>query len=150
MMARVDLVHVPYRASAAALTDLITGQVQARFDNLPTSIEYIKADRLLGLAVTSATRSEFLPSTPTIGEFVPGYDASAVAGIGAPKGTPSEIIDRLNREINAAIAVPKIKARLTDLGATPVTLTPADYGRFNAAEVEKWGKVVKFSGAKAE
>jgi tripartite-type tricarboxylate transporter receptor subunit TctC len=150
MMADVNLVHVPYRGTAPALTDLMSGQVQAIFDNMATSIEYIRNGRLRALAVTTAARSELLPDLPTIGDFVPGYEASAVAGIAAPKRTPVEIVDRLNREINAALADPKVKARLSDLGGTVLALSPADYGKLNAAEIEKWAKVVKFANIKPE
>jgi tripartite-type tricarboxylate transporter receptor subunit TctC len=141
---------LPYRGTAPALTDLISGQVQAIFDNMTTSIEYVRDGKLRALAVTTAVRSELLPEIPTVGDFLPGYEGSAVAGIGAPKNTPAEIIDKLNREINAAIADSKIKARLADLGGSVLPLSPADYGKLNAAEVEKWAKVVKFSGAKAD
>jgi tripartite-type tricarboxylate transporter receptor subunit TctC len=150
MMVGVNLVHVPYRGTAPALTDLISGQVQAIFDNLPTSLEYIKAGTLHALAVTSATRSQLLPDIPTVSDFLPGYEAIAMNGIGAPKDTPSEIVGKLNREINAGLADPKIKARLAELGGVVHALAPADYGKINAAEIEKWAKVVKFSGAKAE
>jgi tripartite-type tricarboxylate transporter receptor subunit TctC len=150
MMADVNLVHVPYRGTAPALTDLISGQVQAIFDNMATSIEYIRNGRLRALAVTTAARSELLPDVPTVGEFVPGYEASAVAGIAAPKRTPAEIVDRLNREINAALADPKVKARLADFGGTVLALSPGDYGKLNAAEIEKWAKVVKFANIKPE
>jgi tripartite-type tricarboxylate transporter receptor subunit TctC len=150
MMADVNLVHVPCRGTAPALTDLMSGQVQAIFDNMATSIEYIRSGRLRALAVTTAARSELLPDLPTIGDFVPGYEASAVAGIAAPKRTPTEIVDRLNREINAALDDPKVKARLADLGGTVLALSPADYGKLNAAEIEKWAKVVKFANIKPE
>jgi tripartite-type tricarboxylate transporter receptor subunit TctC len=150
MMAGVDLVHVPYRGSAPALTDMLAGQVQVMFDNLPTSIEHIRAGKLRPLAVTGATRSELLPDVPTLADFVPGYESSAWYGVGAPKGTPAEIVDRLNREINAALADPKAKARIAEMGATLITGSPADFGKLVADETEKWGKVVKFAGAKAE
>jgi tripartite-type tricarboxylate transporter receptor subunit TctC len=150
MMADVNLVHVPYRGTAPALTDLISGQVQAIFDNMATSIEYIRNGRLRALAVTTAARSALLPDLPTVGDFVPGYEASAVAGIAAPKRTPAEIVDRLNGEINAALVDPKVKARLADLGGTVLALSPADYGKLNAAEIEKWAKVVKFANIKPE
>src|SRR5450759_87657 len=140
MMTGVDLVHVPYRGGALALTDLIGGQVQVMFDNLPTSAEYIKAGKLRGLAVTSAIRSDVLPDLPTVGDFVPGYEASAWYGIGAPKDTPPEIIDTLNKEVNAILADPKAKARFADLGASLLPGSPADFGKLNADETEKWGK----------
>jgi len=150
MMAGVDLVHVPYRGSAPALTDMLAGQVQVMFDNLPTSIEHIRAGKLRPLAVTGATRSELLPDVPTLADFVPGYESSAWYGVGAPKGTPAEIVDRLNTEINAALADPKAKVRIAEMGATLITGSPADFGKLVADETEKWGKVVKFAGAKAE
>jgi tripartite-type tricarboxylate transporter receptor subunit TctC len=150
MMAGVDMVHVPYRGGGPALTDLIAGQVQVMFPATVVSIEYIRAGRLRALAVTTATRSEVLPDLPTVGEFVPGYEASAWFGIGAPKNTPSEIIDKLNKEINAALGDPNMKARLADLGGTALAGSPADFGKFIADEIEKWGKVVKFGGIKAE
>jgi tripartite-type tricarboxylate transporter receptor subunit TctC len=150
MMADVNLVHVPYRGTAPALTDLMSGQVQAIFDNMATSIEYIRNGRLRALAVTTAARSELLPNLPTVGDFVPGYEASAVAGIAAPKRTPAEIVDRLNREINAALVDPKVKARLADLGGTVLALSPIDYGKLNAAEIEKWSKVIKFANIKPD
>jgi len=150
MMTDVNLVHVPYRGTTPALTDLMSGQVQAIFDNVATSIEYIRNGRLRALAVTTAARSELLPGLPTVGDFVPGYEASAVAGVATPKRTPTEIVDRLNREINAALVDPKVKARLADLGGTVLALSPADYGRLNAAEIEKWAKVVKFANIKPD
>jgi tripartite-type tricarboxylate transporter receptor subunit TctC len=150
MMTGVDLVHVPYRGGALALTDMLGGQVQVMFDNLPTSAEYIKTGKLRGLAVTSAIRSDVLPDLPTVGDFVPGYEASAWYGIGAPKDTPPEIIDKLNKAVNAILADPKAKARFADLGASLLPGSPADFGKLNADETEKWGKVVKFCGAKAD
>ena len=150
MMTGVDLVHVPYRGGALALTDLLGGQVQVMFDNLPTSAEYIKAGKLRALAVTSATRSKVLPDLPTVGDFVPGYEASAWYGIGVPKNTPAEIIDKLNHEVNAILADPKSKARFAELGASLLPGSPADFGKLVAEETEKWGKVVEFSGAKAD
>ena len=146
----VDIVHVPYRGVAASLTDLLGGQVQLTFASVPSSIAYINADRLRALAITSATRSEALPDLPTVGEFVPGYETSLWLGLGAPKGTPAEIIDTLNQETNAALTNPKIKARLADLGHTMLPGTPADFGKLIADETEKWGKVVKFTGIKPE
>jgi len=150
MMAGIDMVHVPYRGGAPALTDMLGGQVQVMFDNLPTSIEYIRAGKLRPLAVTSATRSELLPEVPTVADFVPGYESSAWYGVGAPKNTPVEIIDRLNKEINAVLADPRMKTRVADMGATLVAGSPAEFGKLVADETEKWGKVVKFSGAKAD
>jgi tripartite-type tricarboxylate transporter receptor subunit TctC len=150
MMAGVDMIHVPYRSGGPALTDLLGGQVQVAFTSIVSSIAYIRAGRLRALAVTPATRSEELPDIPTIGEFVPGYEASGWYGIGAPKNTPTEIIDRLNEETNAALVDPKMKARLLDLGGTPMPMTPADFGRLIANDTEKWGKVVKFAGSKAD
>jgi tripartite-type tricarboxylate transporter receptor subunit TctC len=150
MMAGVDIVHVPYRGGAPAMVDLMGGRVQVMFDNLPTAIEFIKAGKLRPLAVTTATRSEVFPDLPTVAEFVPGYEASAWYGISAPKGTPGEIIGRLNREINAILADPTAKAQLTELGATLLPGSPADFGRLIADETEKWGKVIRFAGIKAE
>jgi tripartite-type tricarboxylate transporter receptor subunit TctC len=150
LMAGVDMVHVPYRGSAPALTDLLGGQVQVMFDNLPSSIEYIRAGKLRALGVTTATRSEALPDLPTVAETVPGYEASAWFGLGAPKDTPPEVIDKLNRVINAGLADPKLKARLVDLGGIMLGGSSADFGKIIAAETEKWAKVVKFSGAKAD
>jgi tripartite-type tricarboxylate transporter receptor subunit TctC len=150
MMTGVNMVHVPYRGAGPALTDLIGGQVQVMFDVTTSSIEHIRAGKLRALAVTGSTRSEALPDIPTVGDFVPGYEASNIRGVGAPKNTPVEIIDKLNKEINAGLADPKIKARLADLGATVLTGSPADLGRLLAEEVEKWAKVVKFSGARPD
>jgi tripartite-type tricarboxylate transporter receptor subunit TctC len=148
MMAGVDMVHVPYRGAAPALTDLLAGQVQIMFDNMTSSVEHVRTGKLRGLAVTTAARSEALPDLPIVGDFVPGYEASGIYGIGMPKDTPPDIVGKLNREINAAIADPRIKTRLADLGGIVVTGTPADFGKILAEEVEKWSKVVKFSGAK--
>jgi tripartite-type tricarboxylate transporter receptor subunit TctC len=149
MMTNVNMVHVSYRGVALALTDLIGGQVQVLFATLPATIEYIKAGTVRALAVTTTTRSEVLPDIPTIGEFVPGFEAGSWYGIGAPKDTPAEIVDKLNQEINASLADSKIKARLTDLGSTTIGGSSADFGKLIAEETEKWAKVVKFSGAKA-
>jgi tripartite-type tricarboxylate transporter receptor subunit TctC len=150
MMTGVEMVHVPYRGAAPALTDLIGGQVQVMIDTTPASMQHIRSGRLRPLAVTTATRADALPDLPTVGDFVPGYEATSWFGIGAPKDTPPEIITTLNKEINAAIADPKIKARLIDLGGTVLPGSPADFGKLIAAETEKWAKVVKFSGAKPD
>jgi tripartite-type tricarboxylate transporter receptor subunit TctC len=150
MMTGVSMQHVPYRGGVAALADLISGRVHVMFDNLPTSIETIKAGKLRALAVTTAFRSEVLPAVPTIADFVPGYEASAWWGIAAPKNTPADIVDKLNREINAALADPKMKARLADLGGTVLPGASIDFGKLIADEVEKWAKVVKFSGVKPD
>ena len=150
MMAGINMVHVPYRGEAPALTDMLGGQVQAMFGTMPASIEYVRAGKLRPLAVTSARRSELLPDLPTVGDFVPGYETSAWQGIGAPKNTPAEIINKLNKEINAGLADPKIKTRVADMGGTVLAGSPADFGKIIADETEKWGKVVKFSGAKPD
>ena len=150
MMTGINLVHVPYRGSAPMLTDLLGGQVQVAFDNMPSSIEHIRAGKLRALAVTTSTRSEALPDIPTVNSFVPGYEASAYFGVGAPKNTPPEIVDKLNKEINAGLADPKMKARLADLGGTVVAGSPADFGKLIFDETEKWARVVRFSGAKPE
>jgi tripartite-type tricarboxylate transporter receptor subunit TctC len=150
MMAGIDMVHVPYRGGGPALTDLIAGQVQVYFAGTAPSIEYIRAGRLRALAVTAATRSEALPDIPTVGEFVPGYESAGWHGIGAPKNTPAKVVKMLNKEINAGLADPKMKARIADLGATVLAGTPAEFGKFIADETEKWGKVVKFAGIKAD
>jgi tripartite-type tricarboxylate transporter receptor subunit TctC len=149
MMSGVDMVHVPYRGGGPALTDLLSGQVQVMFPATVVSMEHIRAGRLRALAVTTAMRSEALPDLPTVGEFVPGYKASAWFGIGAPKNTPTEIVDKLNKEVNAALADPNMKTRLADLGGTTLAGSPADFGKLIADEIEKWGKVVKFAGIKA-
>ena len=148
VMAGVNMIHVPYRGSP--LPDLIGGQVQVSFLPLPQSIEFIRSGRLRALAVTTATRSEVLPNLPTVGDFVPGYEVSAFSGVGAPKNTPAEIIDKLNREINAGLADPKMKARLADLGGTPLPGPPANFGRLIADETEKWAKVIRAANIKAE
>jgi len=146
----VNLVHVPYRGAAPAVADLVAGQVQVYFDPIPNSIGYIRAGKVRPLAITSATRSEALPDVPTVSEFVPGYEGSFWFGVGAPKATPNEIVDKLNNGINAALADPKIKARLADLGGTVLAGSPADFGKFIADETEKWAKVIKFAGIKAD
>jgi tripartite-type tricarboxylate transporter receptor subunit TctC len=143
VMTSVDIVHVPYRGLATSLTDLLGGQVQVAFASTVSSIEYVKTGRLRALAVTAATRSDALPDIPTVDEFVPGYEASIWFGIGAPKNTPTEILDKLNNEINAAVADPNMKARLADLGGTILAGSPADFGKFIADETEKWGKVIR-------
>jgi tripartite-type tricarboxylate transporter receptor subunit TctC len=148
MMAGVKLVHVPYRGSQ--FPDLLSGQVQITFNPLPSSLNFIQTDKLRALAVTSATRQAALPDVPTVGEFVPGYEGTAWFGIGAPKNTPKEIVDKLNQEINAGLADPKLKARLEELGGVPMSMTPADFGKFITDETEKWGKVVKFADLKVE
>jgi tripartite-type tricarboxylate transporter receptor subunit TctC len=148
MMAGINMVHVPYRGGAFALTDLLSGQVQVYFSVLPDSIEYIRGGKLRALAVTTVTRSEALPDVPTISDFVRGYAANSWQGVGAPKNTPPEIIQKLNSEINVALADPNMKARFAALGGTGLPGSPADFGKFIAAETEKWAKVVKFSGAK--
>src|SRR5215470_17623760 len=148
MMAGINMVHVPYRGGAAALTDLLGGQVSVYFSVLPDSMEYIRAGKLRALAVTAATRWETLPDLPTVGDFVPGFEASAWQGVGAPKNTPNEIIEKLNKEINAILADREIKRRLGDLGGVPMPMTPAEFGKFVVDETEKWGRAVKFAGAK--
>jgi tripartite-type tricarboxylate transporter receptor subunit TctC len=150
VMTGVNMVHVPYRGGAPALTDLIAGQVQVMFISPVGSIEYIRGGMLRALAVTTATRSEALPDVPAMGDFVPGYEASAWFGIGAPKGSPPETVDQLNKEINAGLANPKIKARLADLGASVLVGSPADFGKLIAAETEKWGKLIRAANIKAE
>src|SRR5262249_16994373 len=137
------LVHVPYRGSNPALTDMIGGQVQVMFDNLPSSIAHVKAGKLLALGVTTAKRAEALPEVPTVGETVAGYEASAFFGMGAPKGTPPEVIDKLNKEINAGLNDPKLKAKLAELGGVVIPGSPADFGKLLAEETDKWAKVIK-------
>src|SRR5712691_7282561 len=150
MMAGIDMVHVPYRGAAPALSDLLGGQVHVTFLDMGSSIEYIRTGKLRALAMTTAVRSEALPEIPTVSEFVPGYEASTWNGIGAPKNTSAEIIDKLNKEINAGLVDPQLKARLAELGGTVLALSPPDFGKFIADETEKWAKVVKFSGAKPD
>ncbi len=149
-MTGVDMVHVPYRGNAPALTDLMGGQVQVLFDSLSTSLEHVKAGRLRALAVTSATRSPVLPDLPTVGDFVPGYEASTFFGVCAPAATPRDIVEKLNREINVTLADPRMLARLADLGSVAIPDTPTAFARLFADETEKWAKVVKLSGAKAD
>ena len=150
MMTGTNMLHVPYRGAAPALTDLLGGQVQVIFDNLPSSIEHIRAGKLRALGVTTAARSPALPDVPAVGETVPGYEASAWFGIGAPKGTPADVIDKLNKTVNEALKDEKMLARLADLGGAPLAGSPADFGKLIAQETEKWAKVVKFSGARAD
>jgi tripartite-type tricarboxylate transporter receptor subunit TctC len=150
MMTGLNMIHVPYRGASPALTDLLGGQVQVMFASMPSAIEYIRAGRLRALAVTTAMRSHALPDIPILGDFVPGYEASSVYGVGAPKNTPPEIVDKLNKEINAGLADPQMKTRLAALGGTPLPGSPADFRKLIAEETDKWGKVVKFSGARAE
>jgi len=150
MLTGINMVHVPYRGGAPALTDLIAGQVQVMFDNIPTCAEHVKSGKLRGLAVTSTTRSEVLPDLPVVADFLPGYEASAWYGIGAPKGTPLEIIERLNKAVNEILADPKAKARFAELGAFLLPGSAVDFGKLLANETDKWGKVVKFAGAKVD
>jgi tripartite-type tricarboxylate transporter receptor subunit TctC len=150
MMTGTHMVLVSYRGTAPAVTDLLGGQVQVMFNSPPASIEYIKAGRLRALAVTTATRSETLPDLPTVGEFVPGYETSQWYGVGVPKNTPAEIVDKLNKEINAGLVDPKLKARLADLGGIAFAGSPVDFGKFIADETEKWAKVINFAGVKAD
>jgi tripartite-type tricarboxylate transporter receptor subunit TctC len=150
MMTGINMLHVPYRGAPPALTDVIAGQVHVMFDNMPSSIEHIRAGRLRPLAVTAMTRQEALPDVPTLSDFVPGFETSAWAGIGAPKNTPAEIIDELNREINAVLADPTIKARFAALGGKVLPLSPGEYAERIGKEIDKWAKVIKFSGATAD
>src|SRR5215813_5485229 len=150
MMTGVEMTNIPYKGSAPALTDLIAGTVQVIFDNMPPSLPHIRAGKLRALAVTTATRSDALPDVPTVAETVPGYEASAFYGMGVPKGTPPEIIDKLNKEINAGLADPKIKARLAELGGMLVPGSPADFAKLVAAETDKWAKVIKEGGVSLE
>jgi tripartite-type tricarboxylate transporter receptor subunit TctC len=150
MMAGVDMVHVAYRGSAPAMTDLIAGQVQVMFDNLPTALPHIRAGSIRALAVTTTARAEVTPELPTLTDVLPGYESSAWYGLGAPKGTPAEIVDKLNRTINTILAEPPAKARFGELGAALITGSAADFGKLVADETEKWAKVVKFAGVKAD
>ncbi len=150
IMAGVNLIHVPYRGGGTALPDLLAGQVQVYFANMASSIEHIRAGKLRALAVTTAARSEALPEVPTVSEFVPGYEASGWFGIAAPKSTSSEIVDKLNKQINEGLADPKMKARLADLGGVPMPMTPAEFGKFIVDETEKWGKVIRTANIKAD
>jgi tripartite-type tricarboxylate transporter receptor subunit TctC len=150
MMTGINMVHVPYRGGAPALTDLIAGQVHVMFDNLPTSAEHVKSGRLRGLAVTGTARSHVLPDLPTVADFLPGYEASAWYGLGAPRNTPAAVIDRLNDAVNAILADPTSQGRFAELGASLLPGSPADFGKLLADETEKWGKVVKFAGAKPD
>jgi tripartite-type tricarboxylate transporter receptor subunit TctC len=150
IMTGVDMNHVPYRGAAPALTDLLAGQVHVMFPTIPSSIEYVRAGKLRALAVTTAMRSDAFPEIPTIGDFVPGYESSAWLGLGTPKNTPAEIIDKLNQEINAGLGDHKIKARLADLGGRPLAGSPADFGKFIANETEKWGQVIRAANIKPE
>jgi tripartite-type tricarboxylate transporter receptor subunit TctC len=144
------MVHVPYRGTGPAMTDLLGGQVQVMFASMPASLEYVRTRKLRALAVTTKTRSEVLPDIPTVGEIVPGYESSTWYGLGVPKNTPAEIISKLNMEINAGLADPKMKARLSDLGGTVLSGSPADFGRFIADETEKWAKVIRSANIKPE
>ena len=150
MMAGVDMVHVPYKGAGPALIDLLGGQVQVMFDTMPGSIQNIKAGKVRALAVTTASRAEALPELPTVGDFVPGYESSQWYGLGAPRTTPAEIVDKLNKEVNAALADPKFRAQLAEIGGSPLAGSPADFGKLIVQDTEKWAKVVKFSGAKVD
>jgi len=150
VMTGTNIVHVPYRSAAAVMTDLLSGQVQLYFGTTASSLEYVRTGKLRALAVTIERRLDALPDIPTVGDFVPGYEASNWYGIGAPRNTPVEVIEKLNKETNAGLADPKIKARIVDLGGSVLTGSPADFGRLIADETEKWGKVVKFVGIKAD
>ena len=149
-MAGVNMLHVPYRGTGPALTALLGGQVQVMFASMPGSVEYVKAGKLRALAVTTVTRSNELPDIPTVGDFVPGYEVSQWYGVGAPKGTPAEIIDKLNKEINTGLADPKIKARLEDLGGIPMPMMPDEFGKMIAEDTEKWAKVIRAANIKPE
>jgi tripartite-type tricarboxylate transporter receptor subunit TctC len=150
MMTGVNIVHVPYRGQAQATTDLMSGQMQVSFDVMPTTIEYVRAGKLRALAVTAAMRNAAVPDIPAVAELVPGYEASAWHGLGAPRGTPVDIIDKLNQAINAALADPQNKKRLADVGGVPMPMSPAEFGQFIAEETNKWAKVIKFAGAKID
>jgi tripartite-type tricarboxylate transporter receptor subunit TctC len=150
MMTGINMVHVPYRGAAPAVTDLLAGQVQVMFDTMSTSIEYIRAAKLRALAVTAATRTLALPDIPTMDDFVPGFESNSWQGVGMPKQTPAEVVEKLNNEINASLADLTVKARIADFGGVPTAMKPADFGKLMAEETEKWAKVVKFSGAKPD
>jgi tripartite-type tricarboxylate transporter receptor subunit TctC len=150
MEAGVDLLDVPYRGLGPALTDLLGGQVQVVFATVPSAIAYIKAGKLRPLAVTTATPSDALPNIPTLGSFLPGFDSSQWYGLAAPKGTPADVIAKLNKEINAALADPKMKMRIAELGGMPMPMTPGEYDAFIVAETKKWAKVTKFAGIKVK
>jgi tripartite-type tricarboxylate transporter receptor subunit TctC len=150
MMAGIDMTHVPFRGTAPALQSLLGGQVQVMFASMPATLEHVRAGRLVALAVTIPKRSDVLPDVPSVSEFLPGFDAEVYYGIGAPKDTPAEIVERLNKEINAGLADPQFKARLVELGSMVLPGSPADFGKFIANETEKWAKVVKFANIKAE
>jgi tripartite-type tricarboxylate transporter receptor subunit TctC len=150
MMAGVDIQHIPYRGAAPALTDLLAGQVQLYFSTTPSSMEYIRTGRVRGLAVTTASRLDVLPDLPAIGEFVQGYEASAWYGVGAPRETSRQIVDKLNREINAVLADTKMMTKFDDLGCVLIASSPAEFGKMIAEETEKWGKVVKFAGLRSD
>jgi tripartite-type tricarboxylate transporter receptor subunit TctC len=150
MMADINMVHIPHRGSAPALTSVLGGQVQLMFVSMPSVLEYIRSDKLRALAVTSAKRSELLPDIPTVSEFVPGFEAGPFYGVGAPKNIPPEIVERLNTEINAGLTNPKLAARLTDLGCTPLPGSPGEFGKLIADETEKWARVIKFANIKPE
>jgi tripartite-type tricarboxylate transporter receptor subunit TctC len=150
MMTGVNMLHVPYRGGAPAVSDLLGGQVQVCFTSIIASIEYIRAGQLRALAVTTSSRSEALPEIPSLSEFLPGYEATDWKGMFAPKNTPPEIIDKLNKEINAGLADPKLRARFAELSSPVMPGSPAEFGKFIAKETEKWGKVVKFAGIKAD
>jgi tripartite-type tricarboxylate transporter receptor subunit TctC len=150
LLTGVNMVHVPYRGAGPALADLLGGQVQVMFDTLISSIQYIRAGNLHALAVTTAARQQLLPQLPTIGEFVSDYEASSMNGIGAPRGTPADIVDKLNAEINAGLADPRLQAKFSDLGSVALVGSPADYGKLLADETAKWAKVVKFAGLRPD
>jgi tripartite-type tricarboxylate transporter receptor subunit TctC len=150
MMTGVNIVHVPYSNQIQAVADLLADQIQVSFDVMPTTIGYARSGKLRALAVTTARRSPALPDIPTVGDFVPGYEASSWHGVGVPKGTPAEIVEKLNNEINAGLADPAMKARIADLGGVPMPMSPAGFGRFIAEETEKWGKVIRAANIKAE
>jgi tripartite-type tricarboxylate transporter receptor subunit TctC len=144
------MMHVPYRGGAPALNDLVGGQVQVMFDTMQSSIGFIRAGTLRPLAVTTATRADPLPNVPTVGDYLPGYENSSFHGLGAPKETPADIVDKLNKEINSSLADPRLQARLAELGAAPLSGSPDDFEKLIAMETDKWGKVVKFAGIKVD